>query len=906
MGVQMWYDGNDPAGNGLAINDGTVITSWKDKSGNGFHATVSGSPTLNRNVANNKSAMLFNRSSLGTATYLLSPNTFQTAFQVFVVSKSVNAIDNGANTPITLGSTSQFDPWNASRYLSNGQAICQSPNSLYNTNLNLFGALVFQGSGSYYTEWRNGVLVPSTSLTGTKSGFSAVTNTNNFYIGGRQDRNTSWDGYIYEIAVYNSVLSTTDRQAIEGYLAWKWGFQTSLSVSHPYYSVAPIFTGLTNPPFKPTGVSAVNSAAGLVVSWSGGAGAMSYVIRVSGTLEYSITLNGSNLYTGTVPQVAIGTSYTVNVRATNAYGSTMSDTIVITIPNVQVSTAAGTPGMGVSRIDGVNEGAFIYRPVAIVSNSCGSSIYALDVNHYVREIFLQNETSGAVTSMVTTYSGTGAPGPAVYTETDRTTTAFNYPMGLAIDSAVNLYVADTYNHCIRKITPQGNVVHLAGSNGAGYSDSIGNSASFRFPKNIAVDSAGNLYVADANNHCIRKITAAGVVSTLAGAAVSGTSDGVGINARFNEPWGITIDSLGNLYIADTYNHSIRKVTPTGVVTTVAGLKGTLGFVDGVGSCARFNYPYSIAVDTNGSLYVADTGNHAIRQVVLNSAGSGSASATCAVTNQDIATVTTLAGTGTAGYTNGAGSSSQFRWPYGICVDPTGIIYVADTYNNTIRKITVLPSQSRSQSSSCATLCRPCCWKTFSSPGSSSCNLYPAYIMNASGYFVGLSRGFYQNGVNSNWANLFSQTFTGLTANTLTGVGNFSDCTLHLLPGWIAFGYYNSTPSMNLDLTPYTGSSTVRRIDTTLTYILIIVNQNEITYQNAVSNKGNFSQPVLRSGSSSPIPFPRSLVPTSIPANVSQPQCIFYSSTGQCISYGPSFYSCDAGRILVGTNCVLIQ
>ncbi|MCX6950586.1 MAG: hypothetical protein NTV51_00115, partial [Verrucomicrobia bacterium] len=189
---------------------------------------------------------------------------------------------------------------------------------------------------------------------------------------------------------------------------------------------------------------------------------------------------------------------------------------------------------------------------------------------------------------------------------------------MALDSSRNLYVADTLNQVIRKITPEGVVTTLAGAAGtSGSVDGTGAAAQFSSPYGVAVDSSGNVFVADAGNNTIRKITPAGVVTTLAGrdGSNAGYADGVGGNARFNNPSGIATDSAGNLYVSDTNNHIIRKiVAASGAVTTVAGSATNKGSSDGIATAARFSGPTGLAVDSSGNLYVADTGNATIRKV----------------------------------------------------------------------------------------------------------------------------------------------------------------------------------------------------------------------------------------------------------------------------------------------------
>jgi len=243
---------------------------------------------------------------------------------------------------------------------------------------------------------------------------------------------------------------------------------------------------------------------------------------------------------------------------------------------------------------------------------------------------------------------------------------FGLPTGITIDVSGNLYVTDAYNHRIRKITPAGVVTTLAGST-AGYADGTKSDARFYDPEGITIDKSGNLYVADAGNNRIRKVTPAGVVTTLAGSGRYGDTDATGGAAEFTYPTNIAVDALGNLYVSDYYNHRIRKVTPTGVVTTLAG--SSSGYADGTGSAAQFYFPDGIAIDASGNLYVADIDNSCIRKVTSTGV------------------VTTFVGSTTGGYADGTGSEAQFAHPTGIAIDKTGNLYVVDTYNERIRKVT---------------------------------------------------------------------------------------------------------------------------------------------------------------------------------------------------------------------------
>ena len=249
---------------------------------------------------------------------------------------------------------------------------------------------------------------------------------------------------------------------------------------------------------------------------------------------------------------------------------------------------------------------------------------------------------------------------------------FNSPAGVTADSGGNVYVADTSNHTIRKITPAGVVTTLAGLAGAsGSADGTGGAARFNGPRGVAADAAGNVYVADTSNSTIRKITSAGVVSTLAGSALnSGSADGTGSAARFDIPWGVATDSAGNVYVADTYNETIRKITPAGVVSTLAGSPGLDGSADGTGSAARFDFPSGVATDSAANVYVADDSNETIRKIT------------------PAGVVTTLAGSANIeGSADGTGSAARFRSPEAIATDSGGNVYVAESSNKTIRKIT---------------------------------------------------------------------------------------------------------------------------------------------------------------------------------------------------------------------------
>ena len=246
-----------------------------------------------------------------------------------------------------------------------------------------------------------------------------------------------------------------------------------------------------------------------------------------------------------------------------------------------------------------------------------------------------------------------------------------YPIGVAVDDAGNAYLADQFTHTISKITSAGVVTTLAGTPGmAGAQDGSGSAARFNSPTGVAVDHAGNLYIADQNNHTIRKIDSAGVVSTFAGqAGQTGSTDGTGADARFYIPAGVAVDANGNVYVADLGNDTIRKITSEGITTTLAGTAGDSGFSNGTGRSARFLSPKGVAVDHAGNVYVADLGNEIVRKITSGGV------------------VTTLAGTaGQPGLADGTGLAALFNSPISVAVDRTGNVFVTDSFN-TIRRIT---------------------------------------------------------------------------------------------------------------------------------------------------------------------------------------------------------------------------
>lgn len=264
------------------------------------------------------------------------------------------------------------------------------------------------------------------------------------------------------------------------------------------------------------------------------------------------------------------------------------------------STLAGSGAYGSQ--DGISTAASFSPPTGLTVDDSGRVFVADAANHKIRRI----DASG----MVTTWAGSGTAGAA---NGDGTVASFNMPWRVSAATDGTLYVTDTYSQMIRKITPTGTVSRWSGSGAIGAADGAAASASFYYPFGVAVAADGSAYVADNSNQLIRKLGLDGSVSTWAGSGSAAFADGTGIAASFQSPYGIAVDADGTVYVADTNNQRIRRISPSGVVTTLAG-DGTRGSTDGPGASASFNSPQGVAVDGSGNVYVADTGNSAIRKI----------------------------------------------------------------------------------------------------------------------------------------------------------------------------------------------------------------------------------------------------------------------------------------------------
>ncbi len=416
-----------------------------------------------------------------------------------------------------------------------------------------------------------------------------------------------------------------------------------------------------------------------------------------------------------------------------------------------VSTLAGTPRTS-GRTDGTGAAARFYSPNGIAIDAAGSLYVADRSNHAIRRI-----TPGGVVTTFAGLAGTSgtADGPAVEAR-------FNLPAAVGFDAEGRLWVADEGNHAIRRVSADGTVATIAGLPGTpGTLDGLGDTARFRFPSGIlaigggevlvadsgnhtirrlsrdgavttiagspgvrgtasgtgaaarfsyptglTADASGNVYIADASNDCIRRLTPAGAVSTFAGSPdVRGSANGTGTTARFYSPFGVAYAPDGNLYVADTLNHTIRRITPSQAVSNHAGPGGGFGNINGTGSAARFNYPQNLAIDEDGILYVADWRNNAVRRITPGGAVTTALSApsphgiavgggVLAVSNRSTHVIRAvildspgfvdIGLAGQSGATDGPYASVLFNQPHGLAIDDRGRLLIADTGNHSIR------------------------------------------------------------------------------------------------------------------------------------------------------------------------------------------------------------------------------
>lgn len=396
-------------------------------------------------------------------------------------------------------------------------------------------------------------------------------------------------------------------------------------------------------------------------------------------LSFSITTNSSDLFEiteGGELSLAEGTnldfettmSHDITVEVTDGALSS-SATITINVTDIDervfvgtVTTIAGNGSFGFDNGPGLNSAFSVMTGIEVTVT--GQILVADRGNNVIRH--LDNDLN------VTTFAGSGVEGDVDGTFANA---RFDLPTGVVSNDDFSVsYVVDMRNHSIRQLGPGEAVTTIAGES-PGLQNGTFAEAAFSSPWDVVIDSEGNLFITDSNNHRIRKVDfSKGMVTTFAGTGTGGINqggflDGPGDMARFNIPRGLAIDANDNLYVADMGNHRIRKIDKDGNVTTLAG-RSLTGFVDGVGNDARFTSPTGVAVDADGVVYVVDQNNNSIRRISPEGK------------------VTTLAGDGTFGSTDGVGSAARFGTPEGIAIGLDGELYITDLNNSVIRKIVI--------------------------------------------------------------------------------------------------------------------------------------------------------------------------------------------------------------------------
>ena len=338
--------------------------------------------------------------------------------------------------------------------------------------------------------------------------------------------------------------------------------------------------------------------------------------------------------------------------------------------NGNINTVAGNGTLQYSGDGGPASHAQLLYPTAVAVDKTGAYYIADTLNNVIRKV-TKNGTISTVAGVGSFgYSGDG--GPAVNAQ-------LGQPGGVAVDGAGNIYISDTANAVVRKVTPDGNITTWAGNGVPGETGDGGPAwnAKLTQPNGLATDAPGNLYIADSDSYEIRKVTPDGTITTVAGTGFEGFSGdgGPAGEAQLDHPISVAVDQAGNLFIADVYNNRVRKVSGDGMITTVAGSGAFGNFGDGGAAVdAEMDHPSALTVDSAGNLYIVDAGNNTVRKVTPDG------------------TITTIAGSGLPGYSgdNGPATGAQFDQPSGIAVDANGNIYVADSINNVVRLLQPTP------------------------------------------------------------------------------------------------------------------------------------------------------------------------------------------------------------------------
>lgn len=453
-----------------------------------------------------------------------------------------------------------------------------------------------------------------------------------------------------------------------------WGANFYLGIAHG----APV---ITNQPQNQAIIAGTNATFAV-----GATGALplffQWQVQPSGSASWVDLTDGSGYSGSTTPVLTVIDPGVTNngepfqCIVSNTFGTVTSSTATLTVslpPYLTISTLAGTAGV-IGYTDAMN-GAIEFNDPLGIAVDVNTNIYIADLgNHVIRQLSLSgtNWVSTTIAGQVGVVGSTDGIG---------TNALFNGPRGIAVDNSGNIFVSDTASSTIRELTYSGGswtVSTIAGLAGVTGSTNGMNSANrYRFPMGLVVDGSDNVFIADEGNSQIRKLSPSGgnwYGVTLAGlGSTVGSADGTSANATFSSPHGITVDASGNLYVADTDNNLIREVSPSGgswIVTTIAGSGNTTGSADGTGSAALFNNPTGIAIDKSGDLYVVDSGNDTIRRLTVNGTNWTSFTSAGLALNP--------------GSADGIGTAVRLDQPDSIAIDAYTNVYISDSLNGTIR------------------------------------------------------------------------------------------------------------------------------------------------------------------------------------------------------------------------------
>jgi len=673
------------------------VSTWYDQSGNGVNLTllsgyslpsIVAGGTLQTALPGNLPAINFSGAELGNAT-LTNSGLNQTGSVSAVVQSPSSPYNGYAGVVGWSGVAGPFFgniPGPAWGYYMSNKGVQDTYQSLSANQ-----PLITTWAWNDYTE------AMTISVNGAARGFTSTVSAGGSFtpmrVGG--DGGTAYfGGYLQEIVVFAGYeMTSSDRDILERSQSQFYSIALSgiLTTDNASADLGPVNLGSnasSSVTFNFTTDANLGSTPVRVVTK--GATGLDFTDAGTGTCDtngssYNYMAGGNCnvtiLFTPLYPGLRSGAVQLLGPSGTvvaTAYLSGIGTAPQPDFPSGIVSTVAGSATAGYVGDGGAAISAQLNAPRSIALDGSGNLYIADYSNQVIREV-----NSG--TGVITTYAGNHSAGYSG-DGSAATSAKLNSPTGVAVDGAGNVYIADSLNNVIRKVDGvTGNISTWAGTGSQGYTGDNGaaTSATMNSPQAIAFDAGGDAYVSDANNNVIRKVSAAtGMISTIAGTGTSGFSgdSGAAISAQLSLPQGLALDSSGNLYIADNQNQRIRKVNAsTGIITTLAGNSSASYTGDGgPAASASLSSPEDVELDPGGNLYIADAQNNVIRKI---SAQTG--------------TISTAFGTGTAGFSGDGGSASNaaFQSPFAIVRSPSGNLYIDDSLNNRIRKIDLLDAPS---------------------------------------------------------------------------------------------------------------------------------------------------------------------------------------------------------------------